>query len=43
MILSSFLIFPIVLLLIQALRKLFYIEGPQIFQKGETSRPFEAT
>ena len=28
---------------IHALRTLFHIEGAQIFQKGATSRPFEAT
>ena len=27
----------------QELRRLFNIEGAQIFQKGATSRPFEAT
>ena len=30
-------------LLLQALRTLFHIEGAQIFQKWATSRPFQAT
>ena len=31
------------MVIMQALRMLFHIEETQIFQKGATSRPFEAT
>ena len=31
------------MVIMQALRMLFHIEGAQIFHKGATSRPFEAT